>query len=122
MKMKMKQLPLAVVQALSISLGVTALTVAVGPVAMAQSNASGNIYGQATAGATVVAESADTNAKRRTTADAKGRFTINGVPTGSYNVQLLSGDKVISTRKVEVLIGQGVDASFASGTQSIESV
>ena len=122
MKMKMKQLPLAVVQALSISLGVTALTVAVGPVAMAQSNASGNIYGQATAGATVVAESVDTNAKRRTTADAAGRFTINGVPTGSYNVQLLSGDKVISTRKVEVLIGQGVDASFASGTQSIESV
>ena len=85
MKMKMKQLPLAVVQALSISLGVTALTIAVGPVAMAQSNAAGNIYGQATAGASVIAESIDTGAKRRTTADANGRFTINGVPTGLYN-------------------------------------
>lgn len=122
MKMKMKQLPLAVVQALSISLGVTALTVAVGPVAFAQSNTVGNIYGQATAGATVVAESIDTGAKRRTTADATGRFSINGVPPGSFTVQLLSGDKVVSTRKVEVLIGQGVDASFSSGTQAIESV
>jgi len=122
MKMKMKQLPLAVVQALSISLGVSALTVAVGPVAFAQSNTVGNIYGQATAGASVVAESIDTGAKRRTTADATGRFSINGVSPGSYTVQLLSGDKVVSTRKVEVLIGQGVDASFSSGTQAIESV
>ena len=122
MKMKMKQLPLAVVQALSISLGVTALTVAVGPMALAQSNASGNIYGQATAGSIVVAESVDTGAKRRTTADANGRFTFNGLPTGSYKVQLLSGDKVVSTNQVEVLIGQGVNASFASGTQAIEGV
>jgi TonB dependent receptor/TonB-dependent Receptor Plug Domain len=123
MKMKMKQLPLAVVQALSISLGVTALTVAIGPVAMAQSNAAGNIYGQAAAGSVIVAESIDTGAKRRTTADANGRFSISGVPTGPYKVQLLSGDKVVSTRQVEVLIGQGVDASFAAaGAQAIESV
>jgi hypothetical protein len=122
MKMKMKQLPLAVVQALSISLGMAALTVAVGPVAMAQSNAAGNIYGQAAAGSVIIAESIDTGAKRRTTADANGKFSINGVPTGPYKVQLLSGDKVVSTRQVEVLIGQGADASFASGTQAIESV
>ena len=122
MKMKMKQLPLAVVQALSISLGVTALTVAVGPMALAQSNASGNIYGQATAGSTIVAESVDTGAKRRATADANGRFSFNSMPVGAYKVQVLSGDKVVSTRQVEVLIGQGVEASFASGTQSIEGV
>jgi TonB dependent receptor/TonB-dependent Receptor Plug Domain len=123
MKMKMKQLPLAVVQALSISLGVTALTVAIGPVAIAQSNAAGNIYGQATVGSVIIAESIDTGAKRRATADANGRFSINGLPTGPYKVQLLSGDKVVSTRQVEVLIGQGVDASFAAGgTQAIESV
>jgi hypothetical protein len=122
MKMKMKRLPLAVVQALSISLGVTALTVAVGPTAMAQSSASGNIYGQATANASIVAESVETGAKRRTTADATGKFTFNALPTGPYKVQIVSGDKVVSTRQVEVLIGQGVEANFATGTQSVESV
>ncbi len=123
MKMKMKQLPLAVVQALSISLGVTALTVAVGPVALAQSNASGNINGQAAPGSTIVAESLDTGAKRRTTVDASGRYSLSSLPIGQYKVQLLSGEKVVSTRQVEVLVGQGVDASFTAGkVQAIEGV
>ena len=111
------------VQALSAALGVTALTVGISTTAWAQSNASGNIYGLATAGSVVVAESVDTGAKRRTTADANGRFTFNGLPTGPYKVQLLSGDKVVSTQQVEVLIGQGVNASFAAGgTQAVEGV
>ena len=109
-------------QALSAALASTVLTAGISTTALAQSNASGNIYGQATAGSTVLAESIDTGAKRRTTADANGRFTFNGLPTGPYKVQLLTGDKVVSTNQVQVLIGQGVDASFASGTQSVDSV
>ena len=109
-------------QALSAALASTVLTAGISTTALAQSNASGNIFGQATAGSTVLAESIDTGAKRRTTADASGRFTFNGLPTGTYKVQLLTGDKVVSTNQVQVLIGQGVDASFAAGTQAIESV
>ena len=109
-------------QALSAALASTVLTAGISTTVLAQSNASGNIYGQATAGSTVLAESIDTGAKRRTTADANGRFTFNGLPTGPYKVQLLTGDKVVSTNQVQVLIGQGVDASFASGTQSVDSV
>ncbi len=123
MKMKMKQLPLAVVQALSISLGATALMVAVTPSAFAQSNTTATLFGTvaAPAGISVVAENAGTGARRTTTPDASGRFQITALPPGNYVIQLLKGGAVIDKQKIELLAGQGSEINF-TGAQSVEIV
>jgi hypothetical protein len=123
MKMKMKRLPLAVVQALSISLGVTALTVAVAPAAFAQSNTTGTLFGNVAspAGKSVVAENAGTGLRRTASLDANGRYQITALPPGTYKVQVLSGTAVVDNQQVEVLAGQGTELNF-TGTQAVESV
>ena len=93
-----------------------AATVSTG--ALAQSNTTGNIYGHAAAGATsVVVENLGTGAKRTLTPDASGRFQVPSLPAGQYKVQLLNGATVAGTSQVEVLIGQGTEVVFSSGTQ-----
>ena len=123
MKMKMKQLPLAVVQALSISLGATALMVAVTPSAFAQSNTTATLFGNVAApeGISLVAENAGTGARRSATLDAAGRFQITALPPGNYVIQLLKGGVVIDKQKVELLAGQGTEVNF-TGAQSVEIV
>ncbi len=123
MKMKMKQLPLAVVQALSISLGATALMVAVTPSVFAQSNTTATLFGTvaAPAGISVVAENAGTGARRTATPDAAGRFQITALPPGNYVIQLLKGGAVIDKQKAELLAGQGSEVNF-TGAQSVEIV
>ena len=113
------------VQALSAALGLTALTVGISTTAWAQSNTTGNIYGQAGAGAgtAIVAENLDTGVKRRATPDAAGRFQLSSLPTGRYKVQLLRNDAVVNTREVEVLIGQGSEVVFVAGaSQNVEQI
>lgn len=88
-----------------------AATVSTG--AMAQSNATGNIYGQAKAGETVVIES-DTGIKRTITPDATGRFQALSLPTGNYKVTLQKGGTMVGSKNVEVLIGQGSEVSFST--------
>jgi hypothetical protein len=93
-----------------------AATVSTG--AMAQSNTTGNIYGQAAAGSTsIVIENLGTGAKRTLTPDASGRFQAPSMPAGQYKVQLMNGTSVTGTSQVEVLIGQGTEVVFTSGTQ-----
>jgi hypothetical protein len=89
-----------------------AATVSTG--AMAQSNATGNIFGQAKAGEVVVIENTGTGLKRTITPDASGRFQALSLPTGTYKVTLQRGDAVVSSRNVEVLIGQGTEVPFTS--------
>ena len=88
-----------------------AATVSTG--AMAQSNATGNIYGQVKAGETVVIES-DSGVKRTVSPDASGRFQASSLPTGNYKVTLQKGGAAVSSKNVEVLIGQGSEVSFAT--------
>ncbi|MFL6673112.1 MAG: carboxypeptidase regulatory-like domain-containing protein [Massilia sp.] len=112
------------VRALSIAFGVAALGAAVVPPAMAQSNAAGNIYGRvdAPAGATVNMLNTDTGARRTVTPDASGRYTATAMAPGHYKVELVRSGSVVNTIEVDVIVGQGVDASFASasGVQSVQ--
>jgi hypothetical protein len=123
MKMKMKQLPLAVVQALSISLGVAALTVAVGPVAMAQSNTTATLFGNvaSSVGTTIAVENIGTGAKRTATPDSTGRYQVTALPPGTYKIQVLKAGGVVDNQRVELLAGQGTEVNF-TGSQSVETV
>jgi hypothetical protein len=98
-----------------------ALTVGVATPAMAQSNASGSIFGDAgVPGATIVVRNVDTNLTRRVTADASGRYQITALPLGQYKVEVQQGDKVVNTSNVDVTAGQGAEASF--GAAKVQSV
>jgi hypothetical protein len=103
------------VQALSLAFATAALTAAVIQPAMAQSNASGTIFGKVdTTGTTISIKNVDTNLQRKVTPDATGRYTATALPPGRYKVELLQGDKVVNTSEVEVTIGQGAEASFSA--------
>jgi outer membrane receptor protein involved in Fe transport len=84
-----------------------------GPV-LAQSNATGTIFGQVANGngATVVLENTATGARRTVSVDANGRYNASSMPPGTYKVMLVRAGTVESTLEVEALIGQGVEASF----------
>ncbi|WP_426174971.1 TonB-dependent receptor [Massilia sp. TWR1-2-2] len=110
------------VQALSLAFATAALTAAVVQPAMAQSNASGTIFGKVdTAGATISIKNIDTNLLRKVTPDATGRYTATALPPGRYQVELLQGTSVVATSEVEVTIGQGAEASFsAAAVQKVQ--
>lgn len=84
-----------------------------GPV-LAQSNATGTIFGQVAngSGASVVLENTATGARRTVSVDANGRYNANSMQPGAYKVMLVRGGTVERTLEVEALIGQGVEASF----------
>jgi hypothetical protein len=105
------------VRALQIAFATTALSVAVMPSAMAQSNASGSVFGKVAAGSgdTVVLKSNDTNQTRTVTLDANGTFRVTSLPIGNYTATLTKGGATVGTAQLEVLAGQGVEASFESG-------
>ena len=105
-----------VVRALTIAFSAAAMTAAIAPSAYAQSNATGTVFGTVPAGAgdSVVIESVATNAKRTATPDASGKFQATALPPGQYKVQLLKGQTVVSSTEIEVLLGQGTEAVFAS--------
>jgi len=111
-----------VARALAAAFGTAALTFAVVPVAHAQSNATGTIFGNAEAGATVSIESVATSAKRSVTADANGRFQFTALPPGRYKVVAMKDAKVVSNTEVEVLLGQGVEATLVAGATSLQMV
>jgi outer membrane receptor protein involved in Fe transport len=115
-----------VVRALAVAFGAVALTVAVGPVAYAQTSAAGSIFGQvdAAAGTTVVIENLDTAARRTLTPGADGKYAATALPVGRYKVTLQRNGAVVSTRnEVEVTIGSGTDVSFAAASlQTVQVV
>jgi len=98
----------------------TLLAVALGMVfsgtAMAQSNASGVIFGNTgEAGATVHLENVDTGQSRDITADANGRYRATSLPVGTYTVTLQSNGATTATREnVQVRLGSGTDVSFGT--------
>jgi len=81
----------------------------------AQSNATGTVYGTVSSalGNAVVVENVSTGAKRTITPDASGHYQVTALPPGNYKVSLMKGNTVVSSRDIEVLIGQGAEATFA---------
>ena len=67
--------------------------------ALAQSNASGSIFGSATPGDTVHIENTATGLRRDITVDANGRYRANSLPIGSYDVSLMHNGAVVDTHK-----------------------
>ncbi len=100
----------------------TALTVGVMETAMAQSNASGNITGrvESAAGASINLVNTETGLRRTASIESNGRFQITALPIGHYRVELLRNGGVERTVEVDVIAGQGVDASFLSQVQTVQ--
>ena len=111
------------VHAIALAFSGAAMTVGVMAPAMAQSNATGNIYGHvdAPAGATVSLTNTGTGLKRTVELDASGNYRVTALPQGHYRVDLIRNGQVASTSEVDVIIGQGVNASFtAGGVQQVQ--
>ena len=114
------------VRALALAFSAGAMsTMVVAPV-MAQSNAAGTIFGKIDAGAgdSVVLKNTDTNAARTSAVDANGAFRVTSLPIGNYTVTLMKGQAVVGTTSLEVLAGQGVEATFpsAGATAGVQAV
>ncbi len=115
-----------VVRALAVAFGAAALTVGVGPVAYAQTSATGTIFGQvdAAAGSTVVIENLDTGTRRTLTPGADGKYQATSMPVGRYKVTLQRNGAAVSTRdEIQVTIGGGSEVSFAAASlQTVQVV
>jgi hypothetical protein len=100
-----RQLTLAVAFCLSFASGVT----------LAQSNATGTIFGQAEANETVHIENTQTGFKRDLTTDSQGRYRAASLPIGVYTVSLIKDGKVVDSRSgVQTTISSGTEVSFAT--------
>jgi len=111
------------VHALALAFGGAALTVGVANPAMAQSNAAGTVFGKVAGGSgdTVVLKSLGTNATRTVTVDSAGNFRATSLPIGTYSVTLMKGGATVGTSQVDVIAGQGVEATFATaGVQTVQ--
>lgn len=109
------------VHALALAFGGVALTVGVVEPAMAQSNASGTVSGrvEGTPDASVTLTNTETGFRRTTAVDKTGRFQATALPPGHYRVDLMQNGNVVRSNEVDVLLGQGVDASFLT-VQSVQ--
>ena len=111
------------VNALSIAFGTAALTAAVMQPAMAQSNASGTVFGRTAPGSatSVVLKNLDTNATRTAPVEPGGSFNVTAMPIGRYSVTLQKDATPGATSTIEVLAGQGVEALFGeNGLQAVQ--
>ena len=109
-------------RAIAIAASMLALATAGINTAYAQSSVTGTIYGTVPAGSgvTVVIENTATGLKRTLTPDANGRFSATALPPGNYQAtQLRNGQPTGAPSTVEVLLGQGVEAVFAGGSQVV---
>jgi outer membrane receptor protein involved in Fe transport len=97
-----------------------------GGAALAQTSATGVIFGRAAAepGTTVQIQNVDTGLTRTLNVDADGRYRAASLPVGQYKVTLMRDGKAVATRDhVLVTIGSGSNVSFAAaGAQALEGV
>lgn len=110
------------VRALQVAFSAAALSATVVPVATAQSNAAGTVVGtvDSPAGTSVVLSNTDNGARRTATPDASGRYTVTALTPGHYKVELMRNGAVAKTQEIDVLVGQGVDASFRDAVQAVQ--
>src|SRR5665647_3913197 len=101
------------VVARALAFGVVVVAGGMSTAVLAQSNATGNIFGRvdSATGSTVVIENTGTGLKRTLTPDPSGRFTATSLPTGTYKASLIRNGAVADTQDgIEVLLGQGAEA------------
>jgi hypothetical protein len=86
--------------------------------AMAQSNATGTIFGTVAPGADIKVriENPDTGVRRTIVPDASGRFQATSLPAGSYKLQLIKGDAVIGSAEADAKLGAGTEVVFPAQT------
>lgn len=111
-----------VAHALCMAFGISISAVGVVSTASAQSNATGSIYGKvdAPAGASIVIQNTDTGLKRQVNLDSNGRYTITALPAGHYRVELMRNGSAAGSQELDMVIGQGVEASFvAAASQQV---
>jgi hypothetical protein len=110
------------VRALQVAFAATAIAGTVATPVMAQSNATGNVYGtvESPAGATIALTNTETGLKRSIGVESNGRYLVTALPEGHYRVDLVRDGKVANTTEVDVVNGQGVNASF--GGAAIQAV
>jgi hypothetical protein len=104
------------VHALTLAFGAAVLTAGVVQPAMAQSNATGTIFGTVAPGPNVkvTVENPATGIRRTLTPDASGRFQATSLPTGTYTVSQLDGATVVASVQVDATLGQGAEAVFVA--------
>lgn len=92
-----------------------AISGAISTTAVAQSNASGIVFGQVAAGAggAVVLKNVETNASRTVPVDGAGKFQATSVAAGRYTATLTRDGASVASADIDVLAGQGVQARFA---------
>src|SRR6201989_185073 len=91
---------------------------------MAQSNASGVVFGRVAQaeGTTVHLQTLDTGLTRDIAVDSEGRYRASSVPVGRYKVTLERGGQTVETRNdVQVALGGGVDVSVAGAPSTTEA-
>lgn len=110
-----------VARALTLAFGASALTFGFVPNTMAQSNATGSIFGSVAPGLgnTIIIQNKDTNVSRTVNLDASGKFQVTSLPTGNYKVSVTKNGAVVRSQDLEVLLGQGAEASFTE-LQTVE--
>ncbi|MDP3785648.1 MAG: TonB-dependent receptor [Undibacterium sp.] len=111
-----------IAHALVVAFGVGVATFGGMQAAYAQSSATGTIYGKvdAPAGASISILNTDTGLKRSVSLDSAGRYTVTALPAGHYKVEMHRDGKVAGTQDFDIVIGQGIEASFtASSTQQV---
>jgi hypothetical protein len=111
-------------RALTIAFGAAALSFAVTNPVMAQSNASGNIFGrvEAAAGSSISIVNLENGLARKVTPNADGSYRITSLPPGRYKVELSRNGAVVTSQEIDVLVGQGAEASFASSVETVKVV
>ncbi|WP_430387277.1 TonB-dependent receptor [Dyella sp. 20L07] len=99
--------------ALALALG---LSLAGASNVLAQSNASGSIFGTVEGnqgGSTITINSPDTGFTRSTTVDAQGRYSFGSLPVGQYNVTLSRDGATVAVHEhVKVMVSAGTNVSF----------
>jgi hypothetical protein len=104
----------------------TALSVALGMCfagsALAQSNSTGNISGQTTAGATVVIENPATGFRREVTADADGNYSVRNLPIGTYKVTAGGQSRDVRVQVGGTASGTTLEKVTVVGGQSINAI
>jgi hypothetical protein len=89
------------------------LTATIGFATAHAQDTNSHIFGQAPAGETVTAHS-DTGLRRHATVNSKGRYNLNSLPPGNYNVTLDKDGQTVDTRSnIPLGIGAGAEVDFA---------
>lgn len=112
-----------VARALFVAFGAATVMGGISTNAIAQTNATGTIFGQVALvpGLSISIVNTDNGARRNVVPDAAGRFSAPSLATGNYKVeQIVNGAVTKTSDIVEVRIGQGSEVSFGTTLETVQ--